>query len=124
MSGFDRTTKFASVSREKTVFGEIIIWSSFNSFWGCSKRLEESTAVKGAYDGSTIVLFVEWELTDSLRLLMLLTLNSYLDASSLCITVIFIALIFLLRSGAYSSSTFCMLALTLASDKFCKLALG
>ncbi len=66
----------------------------------------------------------EWELTDSLRLLMLLTLISYLDASSLCITVIFIALIFLLRSGAYSSSTFCMFALTLASDKFCKLALG
>ena len=126
LSGLDKTTMFASVSSEKTVFGDIMIWSSLSGFWGSSKRLDESTAVKGPCDGSTIVLFVEWELTESFRLFMLLTLISYLAASSLllCSTVIFIALIFLLLSGAYSSSTFYMFAFTLARDKFCKFTRG
>ena len=47
LSGLVKTTMFASVSSEKTVFGDIMIWSSLSGFWGSSKRLDESTAVKG-----------------------------------------------------------------------------
>lgn len=89
------------VSEERTVFGDSAFLSRrfFRSVWS----------------------LVEVECTDSLRVLMAHTLSS--DGSSLacCSTVMLRALSFLAFTGAWSSSSFCMLAFTLAKDKFCRL---